>query len=82
MIRGGRAEVRWALYMATLSAARYNSTLKAFHDRLRGAGKPAKVALIAAARRLLTILNAMQGESSSNAPKSRLNASSVAKTTP
>jgi transposase len=59
MICGGRADVRSALYMATLSAVRYNSTLKAFYDRLRGAGKPAKVALTAAARKLLTILNAM-----------------------
>jgi transposase len=59
MIRGGRADVRSALYMATLSAVRYNPTLKAFHDRLRGLGKPAKVAMIAAARKLLTILNAM-----------------------
>jgi transposase len=59
MIGGGRADVRSALYMATLSAVRYNSTLKAFYDRLRGAGKPAKVALTAAARKLLTILNAM-----------------------
>jgi transposase len=59
MICGGRADVRSALYMATLSAVRYNPTLKAFYDRLRGAGKPAKVALTAAARKLLTILNAM-----------------------
>jgi transposase len=59
MIRGGRADVRSALYMATLSAVRYNPTLKAFYDRLRGAGKQAKVALVAAARKLLTILNAM-----------------------
>jgi transposase len=59
MICGGRADVRSALYMATLSAVRYNPTLKAFYDRLRGAGKPAKLALTAAARKLLTILNAM-----------------------
>ena len=56
---GQPAEVRSALYMATLSAVRYNPPLKAFYDRLRGAGKPAKVAMIAAARKLLTILNAM-----------------------
>ena len=59
MIRGGRADVRSALYMVALSAVRYNPTLKAFYDRLRGTGKPAKVALTAAARKLLTILNAM-----------------------
>jgi transposase len=59
MICGGRADVRSALYMATLSAVRYNPTLKAFYDRLRAVGKPAKLALTAAARKLLTILNAM-----------------------
>jgi transposase len=58
-IRGGRTEVRCALYMAALSAARYNPVLKAFYQRLRGAGKPAKVALTAVARKLLTILNAL-----------------------
>jgi transposase len=58
-IRGGRADVRTALCMATLSAVRYNPPLKAFYDRLKGAGKARKVALIAAARKLLTILNAM-----------------------
>ncbi len=58
-IAGGRAEVRSTLYMATLSAVRFNPTLKAFYGRLRGAGKAAKVAMIASARKLLTILNAM-----------------------
>ncbi len=58
-ICGGRAEVRSALYMATLSAVRFNPTLKAFYERLRGVGKGAKLAMIAAARKLLTILNAM-----------------------
>jgi len=56
---GGRARVRAALYMATLVAVRFNPVLKAFYLRLRGAGKPAKVALTAAMRKLLTILNAM-----------------------
>lgn len=56
---GGRATVRAALYMATLSAIRYNPTLRAFYKRLRGAGKMAKVALVACMRKLLTILNAM-----------------------
>jgi len=56
---GGRAQVRAALYMATLVAVRFNPVLKAFYLRLRGAGKPAKVALTAAMRKLLTILNAM-----------------------
>ena len=56
---GGRAEVRQALYMATLSAVRYNPILQAFYTRLRNAGKTAKVALVACMRKLLTILNAM-----------------------
>jgi transposase len=56
---GGRAPVRAALYMATLSAVRFNPTLKAFYERLRSAGKPPKLALTAAMRKLLVILNAM-----------------------
>jgi transposase len=58
-IWGGRAQVRSALYMATLSAVRYNPVLKAFHGRLRAAGKPHKLALVACMRKLLTMLNAM-----------------------
>jgi transposase len=58
-VGGGRAGVRSALYMASLSAARYNPPLRAFYRRLRAAGKLAKVALVAVARRLLVILNAM-----------------------
>jgi transposase len=58
-IAGGRGEVRSALYMATLSAVRFNPILKAFYGRLKAAGKPTKVALTAAMRKLLTILNAM-----------------------
>ena len=56
---GGRAPVRAVLYMAALSASRYNPTIRAFYQRLRAAGKPAKVALTACMRKLLTILNAM-----------------------
>ena len=56
---GGRAHVRHTLYMATLSAVRYNPTLKQFYTRLREAGKVPKVALVACMRKLLTILNAM-----------------------
>jgi transposase len=56
---GGRAKVRTMLYMATLSAVRYNPVLRAFHGRLRVAGKPNKLALVACMRKLLTILNAM-----------------------
>jgi transposase len=58
-IWGGRAEVRNVLYMATLAAIRFNPTIKAFYLRLRAAGKLPKVALVAAMRKLLTILNAM-----------------------
>lgn len=56
---GGRAPVRRVLYMTALVAARYNPILKAFYQKLRAAGKPAKVALIAVARKLLILLNAM-----------------------
>lgn len=56
---GGRAAVRTVLYMATLSAIRWNPVLHAFYTRLRDAGKLKKVAIVAAMRKLLTILNAM-----------------------
>ena len=56
---GGRAQVRAALYMATVSAVRHNPVLQAFYQRLLAAGKPKKLALTAAMRKLLTILNAM-----------------------
>jgi len=58
-IWGGRARVRSALYMATLVAVRFNPPLKAFYQRLVDRGKPKKLALTAAMRKLLTILNAM-----------------------
>lgn len=58
-IGGGRTTVRTALYMGALVAMRHNPVLRAFFQRLRTAGKPAKVALIAVARKLLTILNAI-----------------------
>jgi transposase len=58
-IAGGRAAVRSALYLAALSAARYNPPLRAVRDRLRAAGKAAKVVLVAVARKLLVLLNAM-----------------------
>jgi len=59
MIWGGRSTVRSALYMAALTARRCNPTIKAFAERLKAAGKPAKVVLIACARKLLVILNTM-----------------------
>ena len=58
-IWGGRASVRNALYMASLSAKRHNKVIKEMYDRLILMGKPAKVALVACMRKLLTILNAM-----------------------
>ena len=58
-IGGGRAPVRTALFQGALVAMRHNATLKAFHQRLIAAGKPKMVALIAVARKLLTILNAI-----------------------
>ena len=49
----GSGRLRTALYMAALSAARFNPAIKAFYQRLRAAGKPPKVARCAAARKLL-----------------------------
>ncbi|CBJ88903.1 transposase [Xenorhabdus nematophila ATCC 19061] len=58
-IFGGRAMVRRMLYMATLTAIRFNPVLCAFYKRLTEAGKPNKVAIVACMRKLLVILNAM-----------------------
>ena len=58
-IGGGRACVRAALFMGALVAAHHNPALKAFRQRLIDAGKPKLVAIIAVARKLLTILNAV-----------------------
>jgi len=58
-IAGGRVVVRNAVYMASLAARTWNPALKAFADRLSAAGKPAKVVLIAVARKLLVIANAI-----------------------
>lgn len=58
-ISGGRKRVRDAPYMAALNAVRRVDPFKTFYARLRQAGKPAKLALIAVAGKLLTVLNAM-----------------------
>jgi transposase len=58
-IWGGRAEVRAALYMGALVAARRNPAIKEFYERLVAAGKPKKVALVACMRKLLAIVNAV-----------------------
>ena len=58
-IWGGRREVRRALYLAAFVASSHDPELRAVRDRLRAAGKPYKVVIIALARKLLTRLNAM-----------------------
>lgn len=58
-IWGGRAPVRAVLYMGAIAATRHNPVIRALYQRLRTAGKPAKVALVACMRKLLIILNAM-----------------------
>ena len=59
MIGGGRAAARTAIFMAALTASRHNPLLRAFYQSLLARGKPKMVALIAVARKILTILNAM-----------------------
>jgi transposase len=58
-IRGGRSAVRVALYQAAVAAIRVNAELRAFYARLRAKGKQAKVALVAVARKLLVLVNAL-----------------------
>jgi transposase len=58
-ITGGRKGLRDILFMAALTASKHNPTFTSFYDRLRAAGKPHKVALIAVLRKLITTLNAM-----------------------
>jgi transposase len=58
-IRGGRKRIRDALYMAALSASRMPSSFKTYADQLKSRGKPFKVVIIALARKLLTIANAL-----------------------
>ena len=59
IIFGGRARVRTALYMATISAIRCNPVIKNFYERLRAKGKKAKVAIVACMHKLIIILNTM-----------------------
>src|SRR4249919_3694138 len=58
-IWGGRANVRQVLYMAAMSASNWNPVFKAFHDRLKAAGKLPRVAIVAIMRKMITALNAM-----------------------
>lgn len=62
---GGRSSVRSALYMAVLSAKRYNPVIKQFYDRLVERGKPKKVAMVACMRKLIVYINAMFRDESS-----------------
>jgi transposase len=68
-IGGGRKTVRTALFMAAMVAARHNPVLKTFRDKLVAAGKPKLVALIAVARKLLTILNTLLRDNQQWKPK-------------
>lgn len=56
---GGRAQVRKVLYMASVAAIRCNAKIRSFWTRLRAAGKPGRVAVVACMRKLLTVLNAV-----------------------
>ena len=58
-IGGGRSYVRRVLYMATLSAIRFNPTIRAFYQQLKSRGKESKVALVACMRKFITILNVL-----------------------
>jgi transposase len=58
-IGGGRKSVRSSLFVGAMVAARYNPQLKSFRDKLVAAGKPKLIALVAVARKLITILNAI-----------------------
>ena len=58
-IRGGRASVRTALYLAAMTAARFNPTMKVVYERMIADGKAPKLAFSAIARKLLVALNAI-----------------------
>jgi transposase len=75
LVYGGRAPVRAALYMAALVASKCNPAIRVFYRRLRAAGKPAKVALTACMRKLLTILNAIARDGAPWQPERALTSS-------
>ena len=62
---GGRAALRHCLYMAAFAAIKFNPAIRAFAERLRNTGKPFKVVMVAAMRKLLTILNCILRENRS-----------------
>lgn len=68
-IRGGRASVRSALYMAVLSATKYNTVLKIFYERLIAKGKLKKVAIVACMRKLIIMMNAIIRDGTEWKPK-------------
>lgn len=68
-IRGGRTQVRASLYMAILTAIRFNPVIKEFYERLIGRGKLKKVAMVACMRKLIIIMNAMLRDNSDWQPK-------------
>ena len=68
-IYGGRMPVRNVLYMAALSACRYNPALKVFHNRLAAADKKSKVVIVAVMRKMITTLNAMLRDRAEWQPK-------------
>jgi transposase len=68
-IKGGRTQLRQALYMPALIASRFNPDLKAKYTALRAAGKPAKVALVALMRKLIELANALVKSDRKWAPK-------------
>jgi transposase len=61
-IFGGRATIRSALYMATVASIKWNPLIQSFYRRLKAAGKPSKVAIVACMRKLLTLLNTLLRE--------------------
>ena len=69
-IYGGRMPVRNVLYMAALSAARYNPVLKTLHNRLAATNKKPKVVIVAVMRKMITTLNAMLRDNLAWQPKS------------
>jgi len=71
---GGRARVRATLYMATLTATRYNPVIRAFYERLCASGKAKKLAITACMRKMLTILNSMLRHHATWQPDYALNA--------
>jgi transposase len=62
VIGGGRPNVRRVLYLAAITAARFNADMKAFFNRLTATGKPAKLALVAVARKLIVLANTLISE--------------------